>query len=156
MEDPDRESRKVPLTLVAAALILLVMGLAYWGHQAAVAHTVEMLYGRLLSKAPEAPEQYATEVERLERAERLLAIWSSLDGPTIDFETVGADLPLPLRLTRTLHADNPENLRKRAAEIYGRDLAALSGRKAFAATSRAWKAELESWRAALGRSIKVY
>ena len=154
MQDKHGEARKVPPVIIVAALALALAGLAYWGHRAAVNHTVETLYGLILPAAPARPESYPTEAARFERCQKILAVWRYLDAPVIDLADMHVALPLPLRLTRTTRVDNPEYLRRRAGEIFARDLAALSGRKAAAETPSAWEPEIEKWRVAIGHSLK--
>jgi len=152
MENQQGGTRKAGAMIVTiAAVVLLLVGLAYMGHRAAVTDVVETLYGHILASPPARPESYPTEADRFDRCQKLLAAWRSLDTPTLHLEEMQVGLPFPLRVTRTLRVANPESLRKRAGEIYARDLAALSGRQAAKATLPAWESEIEVWRAAIGR-----
>jgi hypothetical protein len=147
--NPSEGTWKFPLFLL---ILIILVALAYIGHRAAVRHTVEtVFYGNLLASPPPQLGNYPTELARLERCEKFLDSWRGLSGPVLDFERMGMYLPLPLRLTRTTAADNPEELRKKAGELFARDLAALSGRKAASATLPAWEQEIRKWRAEMGR-----
>jgi hypothetical protein len=66
-------------------------------------------------------------------------LWTS---PRSILEELGLDMPFPLRVTRTTHVANPEDLRKRAVAILARDLAALSGRRVTGGTLGEWEAEI--------------
>jgi hypothetical protein len=138
------------LSFLAAAIVILA-ALAFMGHRAAVTHTVETLYGYILASPPENPGNFPTDEARFERSQKLLAVWRSLEEPTLDLEKLRVALPFPLRLTHTTRVENPQHLRQQASQIFMRDLAALSGRDAAAATLPAWQQELEEWRAAIGR-----
>lgn len=149
MDDKPVETRRVPPFVIVAVAVIALLGLAYWGHQQAVAHTVNNFYANLLAKPPAQRKDTETEAERYNRCQSILMLWTLLDEPTLDFEAVAADLPLPLRITHTFHADNPEDLRKRAAAIFVRDLEQLSARKTVVPTPNAWKSELAQWQAGL-------
>jgi hypothetical protein len=150
MDDQPREPRRVPAAIIVVVIVVLaLLGLGYRTHRTAVEATLDGLYSGVLSMRLEQPEKYPVEAERFNRCQYLLGMWTALDGPTINLEEVGADLPLPLRLTRTFKIDNPEHLRKRAGEVLQRNLEILSGRKALAPTPTAWRSELAQWRASL-------
>jgi hypothetical protein len=146
MENQHGEPRRIPPFVLVSGVVLVFLGLAFFGHQAAVNQTVERMYTSILNSPTPTPENYPTEAARLERCEKLLRVWRAFDKPTLDFEELGADLSLPLRVTRTFSADNPESLRKQAGVVFARNLAALCGRKAAAATPAAWAVEIEAWR----------
>src|SRR5689334_3742472 len=124
----DGEARRVPPIIIIFAVFLVLGGLAYAGYRASVSHTAEALYGLILDSPPPRLEKFPTETDRLERAQMLLTTWHNLDRPTPDLEKLRVMLPFPLRITRTIVIDNPEHLRRRAGEVFARDLALLSGR----------------------------
>jgi hypothetical protein len=144
-------SKSGAIVVVIGAVVLALIGLAYMGHQATATHVVETFYGYILAAPPARPETYPTEAARLERSQKLLAVWRAVDRPKLDLEELSLDMPLPLRITRSIHLANPEHLQKRAAAIFARDLAALSGRKVTSATLSAWEFEIAAWDAAIVR-----
>jgi hypothetical protein len=138
-----------PRTILGITAVVLVLAvLAYRGHQAAVTDVVETLYGRILAKPPLRLADYRTGIGRFGRSRVILNRWRSLDGPTIDLLEHPVTLPLPLRVTRTLRVANPVDLRKRAAAVFARDLAALSARQVAGGTVSDWEREIYTWGAA--------
>jgi hypothetical protein len=134
--------------VIISAVVLALAGVAYMGYRATVTHVVDRFYGNILTSRPARPESYPTEAARLERSQKVLAVWRGVDQPTLSLEELSLDMPLPLRMTRTTHLANPEHLQKQARAVFARDLAALSGRRVVSATLSAWEAEIAAWDAA--------
>lgn len=144
---------KGAILVVISAVVLALAGMAFLGHRATVTSVVEGFYGQILASRPAQPEKYPNEAARLKRSQKLLTTWRALDGPALSFEELGLDMPLPLRITRTTRVANPEDLRKRAAAIFARDLAALSGRKVAGGALSEWEAEIAAWDAEIGGAV---
>ena len=147
--DHDGEARRVPPIIIIFAVFLALAGLAYIGYRASVSQTVEALYGLILTTPPLRLEKFPTEADRLKRAQMLLGTWHALDSPTLDLTKLQVMLPFPLRITRTFVVSNNDDLRKRAGEVFARDLATLSGRKATSATLAAWDSEIAAWKSGI-------
>jgi hypothetical protein len=156
MRDQNSDSSKSgAITVIVAAVVLTLIGMAYLGHRATVSNVVDGFYGRILASPPARPESYPTEAARLERSQKLLAVWRAVDRPTLSLEELSLDMPLPLRMTRSTHLANPEHLRKQAAAVFARDLALLSGRRVASETLSAWETEIATWKAAHAVAVPV-
>ena len=147
-------SRGIIPKIILLVFLIAILTAAYAGYQATVRNVADSLYDRILTSPPANPASYPTEAARLDRAERIQNMWRLLDQPTIDLVEDQADLPLPLRITRTTVIPNPEDLRSRAVTVFTRDLAALSGRTASSVTRAGWVAEIGVWRAAQAHTTK--
>ncbi len=131
------------------AVLLVPLGLVFgigYAHFRARRMVAEEVHRHARSACVDAMRdaQAAAAGERLRLCRELLASWRLVDTPELDLAEIGAALPLPLALTRTVRVHNPDALRDETRRSMAEALSTITGLPLVE--------ELTAWEAALGET----
>ena len=128
---PDQEKKRSSGCVIAAiALLALGAAGAFFGHRALQHVAVERFYDDLLAQPSIVVDRVAAgSLTPLGACERLLELWSGIQGERVNAAEASVELPRVLRLTRSISLPNDPVRRDQGITQIVVELEQLSGEK---------------------------